>query len=226
MCAMMAGTLQAPASSRDSVDAALPLSHESVPAGTPCADCAQPITSQFLVRNGDTICLPCRERMNGSFREALALGLAASVASIGLYYLIYAVTGMLMAKPYRFVFIAVIAGVLVGSGVRRGARASSLLRYRWLSVVLTYVAIVATYAQALAEMPGVTSVFDAALRALYLPLVMIVGQKNLVTLVLLGFGLHEAWKFSAPPYVHVEGPFQAGLPEAERTSPAPAEPAT
>ncbi len=166
---------------------------------------------QFFVRNGEAICPSCLTAQEGSFREALAYGLGAALLSIALYY------GIFFAWHIKFVFVAVIAGVLIGGAVRRGARVSNRLGYRWLAVVLTYVAVAATYAHALAELSEVTGAFDAALRSLYLPLVMLWWRKNLVTLILLGFGVHEAWKFSAPPYVHVEGPFLVTPPAASST---------
>ena len=110
---------------------------------------------------------------------------------------------------FRFVLVAVLAGVLIGSGVRKGARAGRLLRYRWLAMVLTYVGTVATYAHAIVEMPGSLSPLSVVGGAFYLPVRMLFEGKNLVTLVMLGFGLHEAWKFSAPPPLNQEGPFIA-----------------
>jgi hypothetical protein len=199
---MMAGTMEGSTSSAPpALAAAEAPAPEPVPVGTPCSACERPLADQFFVRNGDVICAACLDSEAGSFREALALGLGAAVLDIALYYAI------VFLFHWRFLFIAVIAGVLIGTAVRRGARASTLLRYRWLAVVLTYVTVAATYAHALAEMSEVSGPVDAVLRSLYLPLVMLVWRKNLVTLILLGFGVHEAWKFSAPPYVLVEGPF-------------------
>jgi hypothetical protein len=206
---MMAGTIGATAGRAPATKASASVPPPVVVrAGDPCEDCNAPITDTFYIRNGDAICVPCHGKLEGSFGNALGLGLGASVLSIAIFYAIYA-----LANHLRFVFIAVIAGVMIGSAVRRGARASNQVRYRWLAVVLTYVTVVATYAQALSEMPGVTNTMEAVLRSFYLPFLMLIGHKNLVTLILLGFGLHEAWKFSAPPYLHVEGPF-----EVERTS--------
>ena len=205
----MVGAMEGSTSSVPPIaEASAPVVLAPVAVGAPCTSCATAITDRFFVRNGEVICPSCLGSLDGSFRDALALGLGAALLSIGLYYAIFFVAHA------RFVFIAVIAGVLIGGGVRRGARATPLLRYRWLAVVLTYVAVAATYAHALVEMSVVTDVVDAALRSLYLPLAMLVSHKNLVTLILLGFGLHEAWKFSAPPYVHVDGPFSATPPEA------------
>src|SRR5882672_9416660 len=181
MCGMMVGTMEGTAAGSVPPEALAALTHTPIVIATPCADCEKPIDAAYFVRNGDAICPSCHTLMEGSPRIALAYGLAASVASIAVYYAIY------FALHARFVFIAVLAGVVVGSGVRRGAQASRRLGYRWLALLLTYLAVVATYAHSLAEMPGVTDALDAAIRSLYLPFLMILGQKNLVVLVLLGF---------------------------------------
>lgn len=199
---MIAGTMEPERTGELAEDSVPAEVHAPVPSGAPCASCTQPLTKQFFVQNGAPVCPGCRAALEGSFCGALLLGLAATLASVGLYYVVFVLSG------WRFVFVAVLAGVFIGGAVRKGAHASKLVRHRWLAVLLTYLAVVATYAHTLAEMPGIVNPFDAALRALYLPLLMILGQKNVVTLILLGFGLHEAWKFSAPPYVHVEGPYR------------------
>lgn len=172
-----------------------------VAAGSPCEECRAPIGERYYLVNGHGVCAACEQRLQGSFRNALALGLLAAIGCIALYYAVFALLQM------RFVFVAVVAGVAIGAAVRKAAHAGTLLRYRWLAVVLTYLATAATYAHSVLEMPDVGDPVQAFLRALYLPVLMVMHQKNLVTLVLLGFGLHEAWKFSAPPRARIEGPF-------------------
>jgi len=141
--------------------------------------------------------------LEGSAARAVQLGVSAALLSAALYYFVYVVWHM------NFVLIAVIAGVLVGLAVRRGAQGNRAQRYRFIALGLTYLCVVSTYLPALLEMPGVSSPAMAALRALYLPFLMLISMKNPVTLILLGFGMHEAWKLSAPHLVNVDGPFAA-----------------
>jgi hypothetical protein len=174
-----------------------------VAAGTPCGRCAASIRGQYFVANGHAVCANCRAILDGSGARAVRLGVGAAVLTAAAYYAVYALWHM------NFVLIAVIAGVLIGLAVRRGAQGNRAQRFRFIALGLTYLCVVSTYLPALLEMPGVRNAGVAMVRALYLPLLMLISMKNPVTLILLGFGLHEAWKLSAPPVVNVDGPFSA-----------------
>lgn len=180
----------------------------AIAAGTPCVRCGTELQSHYFVANGHVVCESCRMRLHGSGTTALALGLGAALASAALYYVVY------LIWHSNFVLVAVLAGVLVGLAVRRGAQGSRLPRFRMMALGLTYLCVVSTYAPALMQMPGVDSPLQAALRSLYLPFLMLISMKNPVTLILLGFGLHEAWKLSAPHVVNVDGPFRVVKPSA------------
>jgi hypothetical protein len=175
-------------------------------AGTPCGRCGVELQSHYFVANGHVVCESCRDRLRGSGSAALALGVAAAVVSAALYYAVY------LVWHSSFVLIAVLAGVVIGLAVRRGAQGSRLQRFRFMALGLTYLCVVSTYAPALMEMPGVDGPLHAALRSLYLPFLMLISMKNPVTLILLGFGMHEAWKLSAPHVVNVDGPFRVVKP--------------
>jgi hypothetical protein len=180
-----------------------------IPQGAPCENCRAGLREAYYVANGRVICTECRERLQGSGWVAFGLGAAAALACAAVYYSVHA------AFRVNFVLVAVLAGAAVGLSVRRGARSSRLRRYRFMALGLTYLSVVSTYAPALLEMPDVDNVFQAGLRALYLPVLMLIAMKNPVTLILLVFGLHEAWKLSAPPIVHVDGPFSSQRVTAE-----------
>jgi hypothetical protein len=183
-----------------------------VAAGTPCGRCATSIRGQYFVANGHVVCANCRESLDGSTARAVRLGLAAAVVTAAAYYAVYALAHM------NFVLIAVIAGVFIGLAVRRGAQGNRAQHFRFIALGLTYLTVVSTYLPALLEMPGVSSLGAAIVRALYLPVLMLISMKNPVTLILLGFGLHEAWKLSAPHRVNVDGPFSVVDAEPEPAS--------
>jgi hypothetical protein len=182
---------------------AVPPALLEIAAGTPCVRCGSRIEENYFVANGHVVCANCRESLEGSAGAAVRWGIGAALIAAGVYYAVFAVWRM------NFVLIAVIAGVLIGLAVRRGAQSNRAQRFRFAAVGLTYLCVVSTYLPALLEMPDVPDAFHAALRALYLPFLMLISMKNPVTLILLGFGLHEAWKLSAPHVVNVDGPFQA-----------------
>jgi hypothetical protein len=181
----------------------LPVPEILLGADAPCEECGGKLGATYYLANGHGVCVACEARLQGSYARALLLGAAAAVGCVALYY------GIFAALQMRFAFVAVVAGVAIGAAVRKGAHASQLLRHRWTAVVLTYLATAATYAHSLLELAEVHGLPDALVRALYLPAVMLMQQKNIVTLILLAFGLHEAWKFSAPPRLRIEGPYRA-----------------
>ena len=174
-----------------------------IAAGTPCGRCGTSIRGQYFVANGHVVCAACRESLQGSISASVRLGLLATIATVAAYYAVYALWKL------NFVLIAVLAGVFIGLAVRRGAQGNRSRRFRFIALGLTYLCVVSTYLPALLELPDVNGVLLAGLHALYLPFLMLVSMKNPVTLILLGFGLHEAWKLSAPHLVNVDGPFRA-----------------
>jgi uncharacterized paraquat-inducible protein A len=186
---------------------AVPPALAEIAAGTPCGRCGTSIQGRYFVANGHVVCERCRTTLQGSTGAAVRLGVAAAVLAAGAYYLVYAVWHL------NFVLIAVIAGVLIGLAVRRGAQGNRAQRYRFLALGLTYVCVVSTYVPALLEMANVNNTLNntamAVLRSVYLPFLMLISMKNPVTLILLGFGLHESWKLSAPNVLNVDGPFHA-----------------
>lgn len=188
-----------PVADRSSVPPAL----AEIEAGTPCGRCGASIRGKYFVANGHVVCSKCRERLQGTIAGALRLGAGAAVLSAAVYYAIWALWQL------NFVLIAVIAGIAIGLAVRRGAQGNRATRFRFLALGLTYLCVVSTYLPPLLELPDVHSPLMAALRASYLPFLMLVRLKNPVTLLLLGFGLHEAWKLSAPNVLNVDGPFYA-----------------
>jgi hypothetical protein len=190
-----------------------------------CATGEHAVTATYYTINGRPICEPCRERFEqerggrGSFGAALAFGLGAAVAGAAIYYGIVAATG------YELGLVAIVVGVLVGKAVRRGAGARSGWQYRGLAVFLTYLAMTATYVPLVLKQSGVHTLLGACLLSLMLPALMLVDFSNLIGLIILGIGLYEAYKLSAPPRFVLEGPFtQAAAPVAIAAR-APAPPA-
>lgn len=177
-------------------------SEPPAPRGTGCARCAKPLESEYFELNGRATCLSCRAALDGNLAVAILAALPAGAACSLLYYAIWEVWGM------RFSLMAVITGVVVGNVVSRFARMGSRLLARWVAVGVTYLSVVATYVHSVSEQAGDAPLWSVLRASLLLPFGMIYEGRNVVTLVLLAFGLHEAWQFSKPPNVHVAGPFQ------------------
>lgn len=176
--------------------------HSSESATGRCHACDGDLVSAYFRVNGHAVCRRCERRMAGSGVHAVLGGLLAAGLSGGIYYAI------LSLFEIRFTLVAVLAGVMVGTGVRRGRGYRVPVPYRLLALALTYLAVVSTYAHSVLDLPEVSSPWAAWIGSLVLPLRMAIEGKNIVSLILLIFGLHEAWQFSAPPVANVEGPFE------------------
>ena len=120
----------------------------STVAAVSCQVCQRPVAVQYYELAGKTICTACSEEMKaaltsgsgfGRFVRATFLGFGAAILGAALWYGIRALTG------YDFGLIAIVVGVLVGLGVRKGAQHRGGLFYQFLAVLLTYCSVVATY---------------------------------------------------------------------------------
>lgn len=121
---------------------------EGAPAQAQCAECHRTLTGFYYDANGQTICEACKytieaRMMGGSAARRLAratgAGVVAAALGAALYYAISALTG------YEFGLIAIVVGFAVGSAVRWGSEGRGGKSYQALAMMLTYLAIVATY---------------------------------------------------------------------------------
>lgn len=166
-----------------------------------CARCESPLQSHYFSVNGQALCEGCHALASGSVWRALGGSVLGAAASVGAYYAVLAVTG------FRFILLPILAGVVIGSLANRGNRAGTRPWLRGVAVLLTYVATALTYLHALRDLPDYESLPRAVSYALVLPLDMAMQFKNVVSLVLLALGLHEAFAFSGMRPLKVLGPF-------------------
>lgn len=132
---------------------AAPLSFDKVEldgarAATTCAKCQQQIDDSYFEVNGLVVCPACHDEFvalhtGGSgarrFRRALLWGSAGAIAGAAAWMAVTRLTG------YEIGFVAIIVGLLVGHGVKKGADGRGGILYQLLAVFLTYLAIVSTY---------------------------------------------------------------------------------
>ena len=114
------------------------------PAANACAACKRPLSDPYFEVNGKVVCANCKLAIQaqvsggsgaGRFFRALVFGLLAAVAGSALYYGVRAISGMEIG------LIAILAGWMVGSAVRRGSSMRGGLLYQILAALLTYVSI-------------------------------------------------------------------------------------
>ncbi len=123
-----------------------------------------------------------------------------------------------MAKisGYQLSIIAIAVGFLVGRAVRWATGGRGGVIYQVLAVCLTYAAIAFSWVPFLAEQESASlGVLDVVRQTPFiLSLPVRIGLERPFSLVILGIGLWEAWKFTAPVPLAISGPFtqEAGRP--------------
>ena len=198
----------------------------AAPPARNCTGCHQPIVGHYFDVNGQPFCEACTASIRqahgdspggAAFGRALGAGLVAGAVGSSLYYLVAKISG------YQLSIIAIAVGFLVGRGRALGHRRA---RRRDLSGPGGRPDLCGDRLQ-LAAVRGRTrgrgrvGVLDIVLQTPFiLSLPIMIGLERPFSLVILGIGLWEAWKFTAPVPLAISGPFAAAAPGA----PAPASP--
>jgi|KBSMisStaDraftv2_1062788.scaffolds.fasta_scaffold410316_1 hypothetical protein len=191
-------------------DAAEPASATASGAPT-CVACHQTLRDTYHTVNDKLLCEACRRRIEADWSggssssragRAFLLGLGGAIVGAGLYYGVLALTG------YEVGLIAIVVGFLTGKGVRMGSGNRGGPGYQAMAMVLTYLAIVATYVPLIlksvdSEAPSLVYV---AITAIALPFLM--GAKNLIGILIIGFAVFQAWAMNKRASVVFAGPFQ------------------
>lgn len=209
-------------------------------AGPACAFCGRPLTTTYWAVADQVSCGDCRERWHealtggsGGLRFARAAVFGLIAAALGAV-LSYAVARLLEGDV---AFMAIVIGLMVGWGVRRGADYRGGGAYQALAVGLTYIAISLAYvpiaARALEwysqEHPVETQqpewdelmAVQPRLEA-YVVVVPITLQKpflgegtdRLFGIIIVGIGLFEAWRMNKRVELPMSGPHAVGPPPA------------
>ena len=196
----------------------------AAPAARNCTGCHQPIAGHYFDVNGQPFCEACTASIRqahgdspggAAFGRALGAGLVAGAVGSSLYYLVAKISG------YQLSIIAIAVGFLVGRAVRWATGGRGGVIYQVLAVVLTYAAIAFSWVPFLAEREsGRVGVLDIVLQTpSILSLPIMIGLERPFSLVILGIGLWEAWKFTAPVPLAISGPFAAAAPGAPASPP-------
>jgi len=110
--------------------------------------CNQPIARTYFEVGGKPFCEECREAVARAFQggsriarffSALLLGLIAAIVCAAGWYMVVKLTG------YSIGLVAIVVGALVGFAVRKGARGRGGWPYQGMAIILTYLAIAASY---------------------------------------------------------------------------------
>ena len=196
---------------------------EAAPARLTCASCSQEILQSYYEFAGKTVCSGCREARDramdgwggGRFLRALVAGIVAGLAGAVVWYLVRVWT------EYEVGIISIAIGFAVGKAVSWGSHGKGGWLYQALAVFLTYSAIVTNYVPDIVkEMGGGESVnaigwIVAFVFSYAVPFLM--GFENIIGILIIAFGLWEAWKFNARVDAVMTGPYTV----APAVTPAP-----
>lgn len=192
-----------------------------------CAACKKPIENVYFTAREHVICPACREgvvknifpgNLFTRFLRATAFGIGGGVVGALLWY------GVRRITNYEIGLIAIVVGLLVGVGVKKGSYNRGGVGYQLLAVALTYLAICSTYMPDVLEaiQQGMTEPGDdTALMtvivyvfAFFLSLAapFLAGASNIIGILIIGFALWEAWKINRRPDVQLAGPFSLTPP--------------
>jgi hypothetical protein len=180
-----------------------------------CAGCQAELADTYFEVDGHRMCPTCRARLDAPpegtpasrFFTALAYGLGASVVGFVIYYAVLKLTG------YEVGFIAIIVGLLVGIAVKKGSRGVGGAGYQALAIALTYLSIVSTYVPLLVgamEQQNPGQEISGWMYIIILPVAFaspfLLGFKNILGMLIIGFGLYEAWKINKRVKHDIRGP--------------------
>ena len=182
------------------------------PSRVVCNSCSQEVVQSYYTVGDRVICSACRERFEdaggsaiGRFFRAFGAGLLAALAGAAVWWGVRALTG------YEIGLISIAIGYAVARAIVWGTYGRTNVMYRVLAVLLTYTGAVLNYVPDLAtgmagdKTPGPIHYIVSVVASFAVPFLM--GFDNVLGLLIILFGLWEAWKLTAPRYATVAGPF-------------------
>jgi hypothetical protein len=192
---------------------------ENQAATAPCTNCKRPLEGQYWKFRSGPVCRSCRDGIEAAVTRATSgasLGRAAleggAVAlACGVGYAAFAA-----ASHIQIALVTIGIGFVVAKVVRRASGGVGGARFQILAVALTYVASTMGY------LPSIWSAFDeprvATVLRLALQAPFLEATHAPLGLLIIGFGLWEAWKLTKGVPIVLEGPFRIG-PGAGVSSP-------
>ena len=180
-----------------------------------CDVCHQPLREAYWEANGKAACLACHDRIEASrvggspaarFLTASAYGTAAMLAGAAAWWAVAKYAGLEAA------LVAIFIGWLVGRAVRAGSQARGGLPYQIMAMAQTYLAIVLAYVAL--SLPEVSEAARERAGILLLPTLVVLsflapfggGLGTLLSVIIIGVGLMQAWRQNRPTVIRWTGP--------------------
>lgn len=194
-----------------------------------CDLCGQPLRDAYWEANGKAACLSCHDRIEASrvggspaarFLMASAYGTVAMLVGAAAWWAVARFAGLEAA------LVAIAIGWLVGRAVRAGSQGRGGLPYQLMAVAQTYLAIVLAYV-ALA-LPEIGEATRERVGILLIPTVVALsfvapfagGWGAILSIVIIGVGLYQAWAQNRPAVIAWTGPHPVRPAMAAADAPA------
>lgn len=186
-----------------------------------CVACKSPIFGEWFQAAGRTVCPNCAARIQSgqqaapahSLLKAALFGGAAALAGCAIYATVAIVAHLELA------LIAILIGYMVGRAIRYASNGRGGRPQQILAVVLTYFAITFSYLavflynttlKAPTDMAGlIAGLLGVAAAAPFLALNANMAG-GLLSLVIIFFGLRQAWRMTGRSDILVMGPYTPG----------------
>jgi len=220
---------QAPAGSQPlQFDRAVPANApaDQPPGAVVCHMCKTPISTEYFHVNGAVLCERCKDiaaavlsspRGKGPFLRGALYGIGAAVAGAAIYYAVIALLNLEIG------IVAILIGYMVGVAVRKGAGGGGR-RYQVLALILTYLSVGLAYTplglSSVSNEPMAVLIISGAVMVVSLPVMAIIGSgaSGILSAIIIGVGLQQAWRMTAAPVVSVKGPFRVGATSATQVA--------
>ena len=179
-----------------------------------CAVCHRTITASYHTVNGTPSCESCRTilaAIGAPVREpfliakALVLGFGAALVGAVIYW------AVIRFFRLEIGIVAVLNGWMVGKALRVGSGGRGGRVLQVAAALLTYLSVGMAYVP-LALQAGATLGLATLLSAALLPVYVILGSLpgGLISALIIGFGMVQAWQLTGTPALDIQGPFRVG----------------
>ncbi len=188
-------------------------------AAVTCLQCQQSVGETYYEAAGKTVCERCKKQIEwhlaegagfAGFLKALAFGAAGGLLGAIVWYAVRSLSG------YEVGLIAILVGWLVGRGVNLGTGGRGGLGFQFLAALITYASIALQYVPDVWKAINESQKLDGAARVVALVIAVplafaapfLAGFENIIGLLIIGFGVFQAWRMNARPAVAFSGPYR------------------
>ncbi len=184
-------------------------------AGLTCVSCKRAISETYHTANGEPICENCRVILGAAVSSAMSpallgravvYGLGATLAGAFIYWAVIRFANLEIG------LVAILSGWMIGKALRAGAGGRGGLTLQVLGAALVYLSVAMAYFPFIYAGGAGESLTLLAVVALLSPVraVFSSGTGGIISALIIGFGMMQAWQQAKPHAVVFEGPFRVG----------------